>query len=41
MATTEIRLSDGTKLYFGRGKFDDWCIYVERRDNTIDYPLDS
>jgi hypothetical protein len=41
MATTEIRLSDGTKLYFGRGKFDDWCIYVERRDGTIDYPLDS
>jgi hypothetical protein len=36
-----IRLSDGTKLYFGRGKFDDWCIYVEKRDGTIDYPLDS
>jgi hypothetical protein len=41
MATTKILLSDGTKLYFGRGKFDDWCIYVEKRDGTIDYPLDS
>lgn len=36
-----IVLSDETKLYFGRGKFDDWCIYVEGKDGTIDYPLDS
>ena len=41
MATTEILLSNGTRIYFGRGKFDDWCIYVEGRDGTIDYPLDS
>lgn len=41
MVTTEILLSTGTKIYFGRGKFDDWCIYVEGRDGTIDYPLDS
>lgn len=35
------RLHNGNKLSFGRGKFDDWCIYFETISGVIYYPRDS
>ena len=26
--------SDGTKLFYGHGKFDEWCVYYEGRGKT-------
>lgn len=37
-----MNLTDGTTIYFGRGKFDDWCIYVYLpNEETPFFPLDS
>lgn len=39
-----LTTSNGDKLSFGTGKFDDWCIYVERVEDKGDkyfFPLDS
>jgi len=36
--------TDGSKISFGRGKFDSWCIYVERvtePDEKYFFPLGS
>lgn len=35
------RLHNGYKLSFGRGKFDDWCIYFETPSGVIHFPRDS
>lgn len=37
-------MRNGSKISFGRGKFDNWCIYVERvtePDEKFFFPLDS
>ena len=35
-----IQTTNGTKLWFGKGKFDNWCIYVQRPDKSMWFPLD-
>jgi len=35
------RLKTGSKLSFGRGKFDDWCIYFESPSGVLYFPKDS
>lgn len=32
---------DGSWLEFGKGKFDDWCIYYHKPDGSTSFPLDS
>jgi hypothetical protein len=37
-----LETSNGDELFFGGGKFDDWCIYVARKDSKdFMFPLDS
>ena len=33
-------LKDGTELWFGKGKFDDYCIYVSPPNHRTWFPLD-
>jgi hypothetical protein len=35
------RLHNGYKISFGRGKFDDWCIYFQTPSGVVHYPKDS
>lgn len=32
-------LEDGTKIYFGTGKIDGWCVFIEK-DGDVTIPLD-
>jgi hypothetical protein len=34
MRTTIKEFSDGTKLEFDKGKFDDWCVYLLQGSRT-------
>lgn len=27
----KIRLKDGTRIWFGKGNFDDWCVFVKEK----------
>jgi hypothetical protein len=39
-----MTMTNGSKISFGRGRFDGWCIYVERVDKPDEkffFPLDS
>jgi len=39
-----MTMTNGSKISFGRGRFDEWCIYVERvteEDEKYFFPLDS
>lgn len=39
-----MTMTNGSKISFGRGRFDSWCIYVERIDKPDEkffFPLDS
>ncbi|MBX7459837.1 DUF7004 family protein [Qipengyuania huizhouensis] len=33
--------ADGRKIDFGRGSFDDWCVFVIEKDGNRRAPLDS
>jgi len=35
------RLKTGSKLSFGRGKFDNWCIYFESPSGVTYFPKDA
>lgn len=37
----KIRLQDGTRIWFGKGKFDDWCVYVKERNEIKCYTDDE
>jgi len=40
MSTIHISKA-GAKIYFGRGKFDDWCVFLERPSAKAYAPLDT
>ena len=33
----KIRLNKNTRIWFGRGKFDDWCVYTKENGNIYCY----
>lgn len=33
----KIRLKNGTRIWFGKGKFDDWCVYVKEKNKIKTY----
>lgn len=33
----KIRLKTGHRIWFGKGKFDDWCVYVKYRNKLYFY----
>jgi hypothetical protein len=35
------KFRDGSRLEFGKGNFDDWCMHYYRASGKICYPLDS
>jgi len=36
-----ITTNTGYKIYFGRGKFDDWCVFYNDTDDKKFIPLDK
>lgn len=35
------QFEDGTEVYFDRGKFDDWCVYLTETNSGRKPPLDT
>ncbi|MDC0215950.1 hypothetical protein OAJ75_02535 [Candidatus Pelagibacter sp.] len=34
-------LDNGTKIFFDKGRFDSWCVYVKTKNDKVYIPLDK